>query len=123
TVAYHRELEDIFGVDKVEPAIFFIGLQPHTHLEEYAFEHNILKRGYNPLAIYLPWVALKLLWNPGELGAFFGDVCLEAMRTNPNDFGREVMAILESRLGRAPLAEALSAPVKPPSRVLAEVSS
>ncbi|MFN9670232.1 MAG: hypothetical protein ACK573_15710, partial [Pseudanabaena sp.] len=25
TIAYHRELEAIFGADKVEPAIFFIG--------------------------------------------------------------------------------------------------
>ncbi|MGI8932451.1 photosystem II high light acclimation radical SAM protein [Leptolyngbya sp. BC1307] len=122
TVAYHRELENIFGVDKVEPAIFFIGLQPHTHLEEYAFKNNILKRGYNPLAIYLPWVALKLLWNPGELGAFFGDVCLEAMRENPNDFGRAVMKILEQRLGTVPLSEALSAPVKGETRTLAGVS-
>ena len=116
-------LENIFGVDNVATAIFFIGLQPHTHLEEYAFKHNILKKGYNPLAIYLPWVALKLLWNPGKLGEFFGDVCLEAMRTNPNDFGREVMAILELRVGRAPQAEALSAPVKSTTRSLAEVSS
>ena len=30
TIAYHRELEDIFGKDLVDPAIFFIGLQPHT---------------------------------------------------------------------------------------------
>ncbi|MEM9150827.1 MAG: photosystem II high light acclimation radical SAM protein [Cyanobacteria bacterium P01_F01_bin.3] len=122
TIAYHRELENIFGAN-VEPAIFFIGLQPHTHLEEYAFKNNILKRGYNPLAIYLPWVALKLLWNPGKLGEFFGDVCLEAMRTNPNDFGRTVMAILESRLGKAPLTEALSAPLRSATRALAEVSS
>jgi hypothetical protein len=33
TLAYHRALEGVFGRDKVEPAIFFIGLQPHTHLE------------------------------------------------------------------------------------------
>lgn len=117
TIAYHRELEAIFGADKVEPAIFFIGLQPHTHLEEYAFKNNILKRDYNPLAIYLPWVATKLLWNPGELGAFFGDVCLQAMRQNNGDFGRTVMDILEVRLGRAPLAEALTAPVKPEALV------
>ncbi|PZO16771.1 MAG: radical SAM protein [Leptolyngbya foveolarum] len=130
TVAYHRELEKIFGADKVEPAIFFIGLQPHTHLEEYAFENNILKKGYNPLAIYLPWVALKLLWNPGKLGAFLGDVCLQAMRDRPEDFGRAVMSILEQRVGIAPLSEALSAPLKSklgqtPSgepRALAEVS-
>jgi radical SAM superfamily enzyme YgiQ (UPF0313 family) len=111
TIAYHRELEQIFGADKVEPAIFFIGLQPHTHLEEYAFQNNILKPGYNPLNIHLPWVARKLLWNPEPLGSMFGEVCMEAWRRNPNDFGREVMAILEVRFGRASLESALSAPI------------
>ena len=118
TIAYHRELEAIFGADKVEPAIFFIGLQPHTHLEDYAFEHNILKQGYNPLDIHLPWVAKKLLWNPEPLGSFFGEVCLQAWRQNPNDFGREVMRILEDRLGRAPLEEALTAPIKSKPKAL-----
>lgn len=113
TIAYHRALEQIFGADKVEPAIFFIGLQPHTHLEAYAFEHDILKEGYDPLAIHLPWVAKKLLWNPEPLGSFFGEVCLQAWQQNPNDFGREVMRILEQRLGVAPLEEALSAPIVP----------
>ncbi|GAB4442323.1 MAG: radical SAM protein [Cyanobacteria bacterium J069] len=113
TVAYHRALEEIFGEDKVEPAIFFIGLQPHTHLEQYAFDHNILQKGYNPLAIHLPWVAKKLLWNPEPLGSFFGEVCLQAWRQNPNDFGREVMRILEQRLGLAALEEALTAPIAP----------
>lgn len=111
TIAYHRALEDIFGADKVEPAIFFIGLQPHTHLEQYAFDHGILKKGYDPLAIHLPWVAKKLLWNPEPLGSFFGEVCLQAWRQNPNDFGREVMRILEQRLGRAELEEALTAAI------------
>ncbi len=110
TVAYHRELERIFGVDKVDPAIFFIGLQPHTHLEEYAFEQDILKPGYNPMSI-MPWTAKKLLWNPEPMGSVFGEVCLQAWQRNPNDFGREVMAILEQRFGRADLAEALSAPI------------
>jgi radical SAM superfamily enzyme YgiQ (UPF0313 family) len=112
TIAYHRELEHIFGADKVEPAIFFIGLQPHTHLEAYAFEHKILKRDYNPLDIHLPWIAKKLLWNPEPLGSMFGEVCLQAWRQNPDDFGREVMNILEQRFGCAPLEEALSAPVE-----------
>ncbi len=111
TVAYHRELETIFGADKVEPAIFFIGLQPHTHLEKYAFEKNILKPGYNPMSL-MPWTAKKLLWNPEPLGSFFGEVCLQAWRQNPNDFGREVMQILEDKLGKAPLKKALTAPVK-----------
>jgi radical SAM superfamily enzyme YgiQ (UPF0313 family) len=111
TIAYHRELEKIFGVDKVEPAIFFIGLQPHTHLEEYAFKEGIVKPGYNPMS-QMPWDVRKVLWNPEPLGSFFGEVCLQAWRRNPNDFGREVMKILEERVGCADLEEALSAPIE-----------
>ena len=111
TIAYHRELERIFGVDKVEPAIFFIGLQPHTHLEQYAFKNDILKPGYNPMSM-MPWTARKLLWNPEPLGSFFGEVCLEAWQRQPNDFGREVMQILEERLGCAKLENALRAPLE-----------
>jgi radical SAM superfamily enzyme YgiQ (UPF0313 family) len=111
TIAYHRELERIFGADKVEPAIFFIGLQPHTHLEEYAFENNILKRDYDPMNLK-PWTVKKLMWNPEPLGSFFGEVCLQAWRQNPNDFGREVMKILEEKLGCAQLEEALAAPIE-----------
>jgi radical SAM superfamily enzyme YgiQ (UPF0313 family) len=123
TIAYHRALEEVFGRDKVEPAIFFIGLQPHTHLEDYAFEHDILNRDYNPLNIHLPWVSKKLLWNPEPLGSFFGEICLEAWKRNPDDFGREVMGILEEKLGRAPLEEALSAPIEADRRPLAALSS
>lgn len=124
TIAYHRELERIFGADKVEPAIFFIGLQPHTHLEEYAFKNNILKEGYNPMSM-MPWTAKKLLWNPEPLGSFFGEVCLQAWRQNSLDFGREVFKILEQKLGCADLEEALKAPIddksKPNSRKLVNV--
>lgn len=118
TIAYHRELERIFGADKVEPAIFFIGLQPHTHLEEYAFKKEILKPGYNPMSL-MPWTAKKLVWNPEPLGSFFGEVCLQAWQSNPNDFGREVMKILEDRLGCADLEEALTAPIEDKKRELA----
>jgi hypothetical protein len=88
----------------VEPAIFFIGLQPHTHLEEYALKNQILKPGYNPMSM-MPWTAKKLLWNPEPLGRFFGEVCLQAWRRNPDDFGREVMHILEEKLGTVSLPE------------------
>ncbi|MCW6038056.1 B12-binding domain-containing radical SAM protein [Spirulina subsalsa FACHB-351] len=115
TIAYHRALERIFGADKVEPAIFFIGLQPHTHLEGYALNKGILNPGYNPMSL-MPWTARKLLWNPEPLGSFFGEVCLQAWQQNPNDFGREVMKILEERLGCAPLEDALSAPIREEQR-------
>jgi radical SAM superfamily enzyme YgiQ (UPF0313 family) len=110
TIAFHRELERIFGRDKVEPAIFFIGLQPHTGLEDYALANGVLKPGYDPMGL-MPWTATKVLWNPEPLGAFFGQVCLEAWQTCPEDFGRTVMDILENRLGRAELSESLRAPV------------
>jgi radical SAM superfamily enzyme YgiQ (UPF0313 family) len=116
TIAYHRELERIFGADKVEPAIFFIGLQPHTHLEAYAFENDILEKDYDPMSL-MPWTAKKLLWNPEPLGSFFGEVCLQAWRQNPDDFGREVMNILEERLGCADLEDALAAPIEAPGKV------
>jgi hypothetical protein len=59
----------------------------------------------------MPWTAKKLLWNPEPLGSFFGEVCLQAWQRNPNDFGREVMDILEERLGRTDLEAALNAPI------------
>ena len=121
TVAYHRELEQIFGADKVEPAIFFIGLQPHTHLEEYAFKNDILKPGYDPMSL-MPWTAKKLLWNPEPLGSFFGEVCLQAWQQNPQDFGREVMKILQEELGCAELEEALTAPITDKQKLLATIS-
>ncbi len=111
TLAYHRELERIFGADKVEPAIFFIGLQPHTHLEQYGFDQGLLQPGYNPMSM-MPWTARKLLWNPEPMGSLFGRICLEAFETNPGDFGRTVMALLERDYGIAPLEEALHAPVE-----------
>ncbi len=110
TVAYHRELERILGADKVEPAIFFIGLQPHTHLEGYALKKGILQPDYDPMSL-MPWTAKKLLWNPEPMGSFFGEVCLRAWRQNPGDFGREVIAILEAELGSTDLESALGAPI------------
>ncbi len=111
TIAYHRELERIFGVDKVEPAIFFIGLQPHTHLEQYGFEQGFLKPGYNPMSM-MPWTARKLLWNPEPMGKVFGSICLEAFDLSPHDFGRTVINLLERDYGVSPLEEALRAPLQ-----------
>ena len=111
TVAYHRELERIFGASKVEPAIFFIGLQPHTHLEQYGFEQGLIQPGYNPMSM-MPWTARKMLWNPEPMGSTFGRICLEAFARNPGDFGRSVMDLLERDYGQAPLEDALHAPVQ-----------
>ena len=106
TIAYHRELENIFGKGSVDPAIFFIGLQPHTLLEKYALEHNILKPNYNPMSM-MPWTARKLLWNPGSLGGKLGEVCLEAFDNKDDEFGKTVMNILERKYGKSSLKESL----------------
>ena len=52
----------------MEPAIFFIGLQPHTHLGQFGFAQGLIKPGYSPM-IMLPWTARQLLWNPEPMGA------------------------------------------------------
>ena len=67
--------------------------------------------GYDPISL-IPWTARKLLWNSELLGAFFGELCMEVWQRNPNDFGREVMDILEEKLGCSKLSEGLSAPIK-----------
>ena len=42
------------------------------------------------------------------MGKTFGRICLEAFDTNPNDFGRTVMALLERDYGVSPLEESLT---------------
>ena len=106
TIAYHRELENIFGKGLVDPAIFFIGLQPHTLLEKYAIENNILKPSYNPMSM-MPWTARKLLWNPGPLGKKLGEVCLEAFDNKDDEFGKTVINILERNYGKSSLVDSL----------------
>jgi hypothetical protein len=78
---------------------------------------EILKPDYDPMSL-MPWTAKKLLWNPEPLGSFFGEVCLQAWRQNPDDFGREVLKILEARLGKADLESALTAPIETKEKVL-----
>lgn len=46
------------------------------------------------------------------MGSSFGRICLEAFQSNPEDFGRTVMALLERDYGLAPLEDALRAPVE-----------
>ena len=106
TIAYHRELEEIFGKNSVDPAIFFIGLQPHTYLEQYALKKKILNSNYNPMSM-MPWTARKLLWNPGTLGKKLGLICLEAFDNKEDEFGKTVINILERDYGKSSLKESL----------------
>ena len=60
----------------------------------------------------MPWTARKLLWNPEPMGKEFGRICLEAFDTNPTDFGRTVINLLERDYGVASLNEALTVEAK-----------
>ena len=108
-IAYQRELENIFGKGSVDPAIFFIGLQPHTLLEKHALDHKILKPNYNPMSM-MPWTARKLLWNLGSLGKKLGEVCLEAFDNKDDEFGKTVINILDREYGKSSLKEYLNVP-------------
>ena len=46
------------------------------------------------------------------MGKEFGRICLEAFDTNPNDFGRTVMNLLERDYGISSLNEALTVEAK-----------
>ena len=78
---------------------------------QHAFDTGRLQEGYDPMSM-MPWTARKLLWNPEPMGRVFGQICLEAFARQPQDFGRTVMALLERDYGRAPLQQALTAPVE-----------
>ena len=86
-------------------------MQPHTHLEQYGFDQGLIKPGYNPMSM-MPWTARKLLWNPEPMGSTFGRICLEAFDRDPRNFGRTVIDLLERDYGKAPLQQALRAPVQ-----------
>jgi len=68
---------------------------------------GLLKPLYNPMSL-MPWTARNLLWNPEHMGKEFGSICLEAFDTNPNDFGRTAMNLLERDYGISSLNEALT---------------
>jgi len=72
---------------------------------------KVLSHQDNPISM-MPWTAKKLLWNPEPMGKTFGRICLEAFDKDSTNFGRTVMNLLERDYGKAPLEEALRAPLK-----------
>ena len=56
------------------------------------------------------------------MGSIFAHGCLEAFDSNPADFGRTVMPLLERDYGAASLHEALRAPVEDKKALANDVS-
>lgn len=98
SVAAYKKIRDIFGEPHVTPVIFFLGIQPHTRLEEYAVEHKILPKNYDPLSLS-PKSIRKLIYNPPPLDKVIARACLRAWQEVDRDqVGKYVMKQLEINL-------------------------
>ncbi|MFQ5815444.1 MAG: B12-binding domain-containing radical SAM protein [Candidatus Hydrothermarchaeaceae archaeon] len=99
SIGTYKRLCAIFGEENVKPYIFFLGIQSHTQLEEFAFKTGILPRGYNPLAIN-PRYVNKVIYNPPPLDRPLVKSYLRAIAEHGYDsnVGRYVLANLEGEL-------------------------
>jgi len=92
----YRHISDIMGRNQVRPVIFFIGVQPHTPLENRLIKSGYLHPSYNPLSLN-PFSIKKLIYNPPPLDKIIASSCLEAWKEKEG-WGERVMAALENRL-------------------------
>ncbi|MDH4228615.1 MAG: radical SAM protein [Nitrospirota bacterium] len=91
--SYHR-FAAIMGEENIYPMIFFIGVQPHTPMEQRLIAEGHLAPDYNPMSLN-PWSIKKLLYNPHPLNGPISEACLEAWRDGTEDSGRRVLTALE----------------------------
>ena len=96
-VASYRRLVEILGEDQVLPMLFFLGVQPHTPLEEMLLEEGYLDPDYDPLALN-PFTIRKLLYNPPPLGPIIARACLKGWRQEGAFAGRTILLELERAL-------------------------
>lgn len=98
SIASYQRIRDIFGEEHVKPVIFFLGIQPHTRLSEYAIEHGMLPENFDPLSLN-PRSIRKLIYNPKPLDTPIARACLRAWEeVDREDVGKFVMRELEAEL-------------------------
>ncbi|WDT76449.1 MAG: radical SAM protein [Candidatus Manganitrophus sp.] len=114
SVASYKKIVEIMGESQVYPALFFLGIQPHTGLADRLVEEGYLPRNYNPFSMN-PLMIKKLLYNPPPLGKIITRACLKAWenqkRTPTDPFAKRNIAyaddslanIFEGNTGRAAL--------------------
>ncbi|MDC4204418.1 MAG: radical SAM protein [Candidatus Manganitrophus sp.] len=114
SVASYKKIVEIMGESQVYPALFFLGIQPHTGLADRLVEEGYLPRNYNPFSMN-PLMIKKLLYNPPPLGKIITRACLKAWENQkriPTDpFAKRNIAyaddslanIFEGNTGRAAL--------------------
>jgi radical SAM superfamily enzyme YgiQ (UPF0313 family) len=98
SVKAYKRISEIFGEEHVRPIIFFLGIQPHTKLEEYAIKQGLLPRNYDPLSLS-PWSIRRLIYNPKPLDKLIARACLKAWeKVDKEEVGKYVMKELEVEL-------------------------
>jgi len=97
TVDSYRTFVSIMGEDQVFAMIFFIGVQPHTPLEDRLLAEGFLSKGYNPMSLN-PISIKKLLYNPAPLNDPISKACLTAWEDGAEDSGKRVLFALEEIL-------------------------
>ncbi len=97
----YRKICGYFGEENVKPYLFFLGIQPHTRLEEYAIENKMISPDYNPLAI-TPGNAKKLIYNPPPFNKLIAMIYLGVMKKQDRreNIGKHVLLELEEKLKR-----------------------
>jgi radical SAM superfamily enzyme YgiQ (UPF0313 family) len=79
SVAAYRKIAGILGEERVFPALFFLGIQPHTGMEQRLIEEGYLPADYNPFSLN-PFTIKKLLYNPAPLSKIIAKACISAWR-------------------------------------------
>ncbi len=77
SVESYKKIAAILGEDRVFPMLFFLGIQPHTGLENRLLKEGYLYQGYNPLSM-TPWMIKKMIYNPPPLSQWIARACLRA---------------------------------------------
>jgi radical SAM superfamily enzyme YgiQ (UPF0313 family) len=87
SVASYKKIVSILGENQVFPALFFLGVQPHTGMEQRLIDEGYLPANYNPFSLN-PLTIKKLLYNPAPLSKIIAKACLSAWR----DKGKKAIA-------------------------------
>lgn len=98
TIKSYKTITDIMGKEQVKPMIFFLGIQPHTKLEDRLIQAGYLSKSYNPISLN-PFSIKKLLYNPPPLDKLIARSCLSAWKEK-GDSGEKIMLNIEKALKR-----------------------
>lgn len=97
TLGTFERIQAVFPRGRVTPVIFFLAIQPHTSLERMLLDEGYLREGYDPISVW-PWDVRKLIYNPPPLGRLIGRCCADAFKERPEERGRAILSMLQSRL-------------------------